>query len=273
MPPVLRIPLFSFIILLTAFYPGYSYGQKLLEEDSLQILQYEKQSDLNLVCEILNEDKVYTDEIIDSVLNEHRNRGFGGGTVHYAPDSAFKIYIIARKDGSAYDNSIYHSYLHFKNGKRLDLGDYLEPVTGIYKTGPFSYFAIQHVYTRSGVIQSIETYTLTQFSVDKDSIQYMSIKCPDKQPLYYSDNFAISTLYSFANDGDSYMRYDPKTKRLSYRFIVGHEEAESYYQQLLPLFKNDTQALQVTGACVVKNGVLQFAGEKFKMVDGKSDLE
>lgn len=89
MPLVLRIPLLSFIILLTALFPGYSYGQKLSMEDSLQILQYEKQLNLNLVHEILGTDeadeilgadKVNTAEIIDSILHENR-MGFGGGKV------------------------------------------------------------------------------------------------------------------------------------------------------------------------------------------------
>src|SRR5687768_14685577 len=98
MPLVLRIPLLSFIIFLIFLCPGYSYGQKLLEEDSLQILQYEKQLNLDLVGDIPGADKPYTDEIIDSVLRESR-MGFGGGNVRYAPDSAFKIYIIEGDGG------------------------------------------------------------------------------------------------------------------------------------------------------------------------------
>jgi hypothetical protein len=63
------------------------------------------------------------------------------------------------------------------------------------------------------------------------------------------------------------MRYDPKTKRMSYQFMFGREQANGRYEHLSALFKNENQVLQVTGACVVKNGLLQFAGEKFKIVE------
>jgi hypothetical protein len=270
------------LLLLILFFTCHSYGQQLSTEDSLQILQYEKQLNLNLVHEILSAeeadeilgtDKVNTAEIIDSILHENR-MGYGGGTVHYAPDSAFKIYIIEGNGGGAYGNSMYESFLHFKNGKHLDLEDDFDPVTGIYKTGPATYIVIQHYFSRSAAVHTEEYYTLTQFSVDKESIQYMSIKCTDKWPLDYSDNnFTIYTLNFYANSGETYMRYDPKTKRLTYRFLFGREQAIGRYEHQLPLFKNENKVLQVTGTCVVKNGLLQFAGEKFKIVDWKEESE
>jgi len=276
MPLALRISFLSFIILLNVLYPGYSYGQKLSIEDSLQILQYEKQLNLDLVGDIPGADKPYTVEIIDSVLRESR-MGFGGGNVHYAPDSAFKIYIIEGDGGGPYSNSMYHAFLHFKNGKRLDLEDNIDPITGIYKTGPFTYLAIHHFWSRSASSHSEEYYTVTQFSIDKDSMQYISMQYTDKWPFYspgiYDKDFTIYTYHNYANPGTTYMRYNPKTKRLSYRFMVGRGQAELNHNDQLSLFKNDNQVLQVTGACVVKNGLLQFAGEKFKILDWKERNE
>ncbi len=272
MPPVLRISLLSFIVLLTALSPGYGYGQQLSNEDSLQIEQYARQLNMNLVKETPDDNKVYTDEMIDSILRESR-MGYGGGNVHYAPDSAFKIYIIYGNGGGPYGNEVYHGYLHFKNGKRLDLEDNIDPITDIYKTGPFIYIAIHHFWGRSSSSTSEEYYTVSQFSVDKDSIQYISMKCTNKWPIYspgiYDKDFTIYTYFYYENSGKTYMRYDQKTKRLSYRFMFGREQAELSYDHLLPLFKKENQVLQVTGACVVKNGLLQFAGEKFKIVDLK----
>ena len=270
MPLVVRTPLLSLVILLTSLYPGYSYGQQTSMEDSLQILQYAKQLNRNLATETPEDNKAYTDEMIDSTLRDN-SMGYGGGTVHYAPDSAFKIYIIEGRGGAPYGNQDYQSFLHFKNGKRLDLEDDFDLVTGIYKTGPFTYMAIQHYWSRSASAHTSAYYAVTQFSVEKDSIQYMSLKCTDKWPFYppdkYDNNFTIYTYHNYANPGKTYMRYDPKTKRLSYRFMVGREQAESSYEHLLPLFKKDNQVLQVTGTCVLKNGLMQFAGEKFKMVN------
>jgi hypothetical protein len=282
MPLFLRISLLSFIVLLTALSPGYSYGQQLSTEDSLQIGQYAKQLNLHMVHDILGEneadeipgaDSTYTDEIIDSILRENRV-GFGGGTVHYAPNSAFKIYIIEGSSGGAYGNSVYESFLHFKNGNHLDLEDDFDPVRGIYKTGPSTYIVIQNYGYRSAAVHTEEYYTLTQFSIDNDAIQYLSIKGTDKWPLFDIDkDFTIFTINFYANAGKTYMRYDPKTKRLSYRFMFGREQAELSYDHLLPLFKNENQVLQVTGSCLVKNGLLQFAGEKFKIVDWKEKSE
>jgi hypothetical protein len=272
MPLVVRISLLSFTILLTAFHPGYSYAQQLSAEDSLQILQYAKQ--LNRQLATSEEDnKVYTDEVIDSILSINR-MGFGGGKVHYAPDSAFKIYIIDGNGGGPYGNEIYESYLHLKNGKRLDLDDDFGPVTGIYKTGPFTYLVIQHYWSRSASSHSEAYYTLTQLSVEKDSIQYHAIICTDKWPIYYSynndKNFTIYTYHNYENAENTYMRYDPKTNKLSYSFIIGQGQANGNYDHL---FKKENQVLQVTGSCVVKNGLLQFAGEKLKIVPWKSDIQ
>lgn len=273
---IIRFSLLSFTILLTALHPGYSYAQQLSEEDSLQVLQYAKQLNRQLIKETAEEgNKPYTDEIIDSILSSYR-MGFGGGKVHYAPDSAFKIYIIDGNGGGPYGNEVYKSYLHFKNGKRLDLDDDFDPVTGIYKTGPFTYIVIQHYWSRSSSSHSEVYYTLTQFSVEKDSIQYHTIKGTDKWPLYYSYNdkdFTIYTFHNYENAENTYMRYNPKTNKLSYGFIIGQEQANGNYDHLLPLYKNESQVLQVTGSCVVKNGLLQFAGEKLKIVSQKSDLE
>jgi hypothetical protein len=241
-------------------------------EDSLQILQYKKQLNLDLVGDISGADKPYTDEIIDSVLRESR-MGYGGGNVHYAPDSAFKIYIIDGSGGRPYDNSMYHSFLHFKNGKRIDVGDDLDPITGVYKTGPFTYIAIQHYFSRSNAVHT-EYYALTQFSVIKDSIQYISLECTDKRPLYYpGNNFTIYTHHLYENAGKTYMSFDPKTKKMSYRFMVGREQANEQKEELSSLFKNDNQVLQVTGTCMVKNGLLQFAGETFKILAWKEPNE
>jgi hypothetical protein len=104
MPLTVRFSLLSFTILLTALHPGYSYAQQLSEKDSLQILQYANQLNRQLVKEMPDEDnKAYTDEIIDSILSSYR-MGFGGGKVHYAPDSAFKIYIIDGNGCGPYGN-------------------------------------------------------------------------------------------------------------------------------------------------------------------------
>ncbi|HEX6428301.1 MAG TPA: hypothetical protein VF008_11465 [Niastella sp.] len=275
MPLVIRTPLLLFLILLTALYPGSGYSQQMSQEDSLQIEQYATQLNRNLI-ETPGDSIVYTDEIIDSLLNEYR-MGYGGGKVHYAPDSAFKIYIIEGSGGGLYGNEIYHTYLHFKNGKRLNLEEDIDPVTGIYKTAAFTYMVLQHYWSRSGSAHTEEYYAVTQFSVEKDSIQYMSLKCTDKWPFYppdqYDNNFTIYTYHNYANPGTTYMRYDPKTKRLSYRFMVGRGQAELNHNDQLSLFKNENQVLQVTGSCVLKNGLLQFAGEKFKIVDWKEKNE
>ena len=282
MPLVLRIPLLSVIFLSIALSPGYSYGQQLSKEDSLQILQYEKQLNLNMVHEILGADeadeilgadKPNKDEIIDSILHENR-MGYGGGTVHYAPDSAFKIYIIEGNGGGAYGNSVYESFLHFKNGNHLDLEDDFDPVTGIYKTGASTYIVIQHYFSRSAAVHTEEYYAVTQFSIDNNAIQYIPIKGTDKWPLFDVDkNFTIYSYHYYANAGKTYMRYDPKTNKLSYRFMFGREQANGRYEHLSSLYKNENQVLQVTGACVVKNGLLQFAGEKLKIVDSKVSNE
>lgn len=274
MPRILRFSLLSFTILLIAFHPGYSYAQQLSEEDSMQILQYAKQLNRQLVKETSEEDTTaYTDEIIDSILSSYR-MGFGGGKVHYAPDSAFKIYIINGSGGGAYGNEIYESYLHFKNGKCLQLDDDFDPVTGIYKTGAFTYIAIQHYWSRSASWHSEVYYTLTQFSVEKDSIQYHTIQCTNKWPLDHSYNDKDLTIYTYQNyenAENTYMRYNPKTNKLSYGFVIGQEQANGRYEHLLPLFKNENQVLQVTGSCVVKNGLLHFAGEKVKTVSRKDN--
>ena len=265
-----------FSLLFIALHPCYGFTQQLSEEDSLQIQQYVKQLNRQLVTQTPEEgNKAYTDEIIDSILSSNR-MGFGGGKVHYAPDSAFKIYIIDGNGGGPYGNEMYESYLHFKNGKRLDLDDDFDPVTGIYKTGPFTYIVIQHYGSRSSSSNAEVYFTLTQFSIEKDSIQYHAIKGTDKWPLSYSsDNdkdFTIYTYYNYENAENTYMRYNPKNNKLSYGFIIGQEQANGSYDHLLSLYKNENQVLQVTGSCVVKNGLLQFAGEKLKIVSRKSDL-
>jgi hypothetical protein len=270
---IMKPSLLLLIILLPAFYPGYSYAQQQSVEDSLQIEQYARQLNRQLVM-VSPEDsnKVFTDEIIDSILNSNR-MGFGGGKVHYAPDSAFKIYIINGNGGGPYGNEMYESYLHFKNGKRLDPDDDFDPVAGIYKTGPFTYIVIQHYWSRSSSSRSEEYYTLTQFSVEKDVIEYHAISGTDKWPLYYSFNhdkdFNIYTYHNYVNAENTYMRYNPKTNKLSYGFIIDQGQANGRFDDLFPLNKNENQVLQVTGSCVVKNGLLHFAVEKFKCVESR----
>jgi hypothetical protein len=245
-------------------------------EDSLQIVQYTKQLNRELVKESAEEgNTIYTDEIIDSILSSNR-MGFGGGKVHYAPDSAFKIYIINGNGGAPYGNEVYESYLHFKDGKRLDMDDDFDPVAAIYKTGAFTYLVIQHYWSRSSSSHAEVYYTLTQFSVEKDSIQYHAIQGTNKWPLYYTYNdkdFTIYTYHVYENAEKTYMRYNPKTKKLNYSFMIGREQADGRYDDLFPVNKNENQALQVTGTCVVKNGLLQFAGEKFNIVAWKSATE
>ncbi len=161
----------------------------------------------------------YSDKELDSLLNENGIR-IGKGKVIYAPDSAFKIFVVAGESCGAYCNPFWETWLHFNDGSGMVITKAgFENVTSIKFLPDGKYLVQEDSWGRSGP-RGIEQICLTTLSVNGHEIKYFPFpSIPSQEEESYTDPQGTFCVYQTSDAETNLIAdYDPKIFHLDYQY-------------------------------------------------------
>lgn len=160
------------------------------------------------------------------------------GSVFYAPDKKFKILTITGESCGAYCNSFWNSKIITVKGKRTKEFD-IRQVQQIFRLPDGKYLVLEVSGSRPASVYTVSTNSATIIGFEKDSIYRYPFEYT--YPIY--DNYKDSLKLTFSQEHylftEQYLKYDPKTKKLSYQYANNFSiccEIDSSY-----LFKGEFQ--------------------------------
>lgn len=211
------IILLFFIVLFYSFnlFPTDKSSKRLYRsksEDSLLLIQYHQK--------ILNEIFEF-----DSLINEGQkqlyleetNFNLQEGSVKYAPDSTFKIFVIEGDDCGASCSNFYYSFIHYVySGKEIALKADFTDIDTIYKLEKNKYLILQSSseHPVGPVYNYCKTANLISFTAD--SVYY--------QPINYKGNstFKVCQQESAITESQPFITYNAKYKLLNYSYAFNY---------------------------------------------------
>lgn len=207
-------------------------------------------------------------EQLDSIDNAGPG-GIGGGIVRYAPDSAFKIFVIDGEDCGAHCSPFWISYLHLTGPSgKIFTEPQFRPVGSIYIMPDEKYLVIQDAGERCGPTYCITRYA-SLISIYPDSVISTPIRYQDPRyerdghkPPYIDPDFVI--WQEGWVDGDISMYYDETLKRLNYQYCILHFDEEG---PELP--EGFYRATLYEGYFLYENGVFAHKSETAKPIEVK----
>jgi len=206
-----------FIVLFYSFYlfPTDNSLKKLHKnkaEDSLLLIQY-RQKILN---EIFEFDSLMTEEEKQLYLEE-TNFNLQKGSVKYAPDSTFKIFIIEGDDCGASCSNFYYSFIHYIFYKKeIALPSNFTDIDTICKLEKNKYLILQSSseHPVGPVYNYCKTADLVTFKAD--SVYYHPI-------LYKGDStFKVCQQESAVTESQPFITYNTKQKLLNYSYAYNY---------------------------------------------------
>lgn len=181
-------------------------------EDSLLLIQYQQK----IIMEIFELDSFITEEEKQIYL-EQTNFNLQDGSVKYAPDSTFKIFVIEGDDCGASCSNFYYSFIHyFYLGKEIVIPADFTDIDTIYELEKNKYLILQSSseHPVGPVYNYCKSADLVSFTAD--SVYY--------QPIFYKGNSALKFCQqeSAITESQPFLTYNTKQKLLDYSYATNY---------------------------------------------------
>lgn len=224
--------------------------------------------------------KIVTDEDVTIVLNymntlndgakksnERSPSKYTDWTVNNSPDDLFKIFIIGGKArGNPNWPQIFQGYIHFKSGKKIDIGNKFSYVKDIYLISKNQYLVIDEN------IDVFENGTLSFQIVEISDDNIHSIKLystTDKRFEHHTDSGQKRFTVNVTRDGLAQLSYNPLDKKIAYQYTDYGGLLELYYfndilVNMPPLPAFHDEPILVTGSFKIIDGDVKDFNEQYK---------
>lgn len=153
-----------------------------------------------------------TDQQLDSILKED-GITITGGSVTYAPDSSFKIFVVYGESCGAYCNPYNKSWLYFNDGSGYVINDVgFDGNLLIYSLPDGQYLIRDKFVTRDGPY-SVEENTMTVVKLNEHLIT--------RKPFLYTSGHTEDSFEAWQQNyipSEFYVEYVDTTHQLTYQF-------------------------------------------------------
>lgn len=190
-----------------------------IQEDDLNPKKENELTDIAGLSETLILKK-YKEYVSGSDSGEHDM--IDDGNVYYSPDKKIRIFVFRGESCGAHCTAFFNSFVHFNLDKKIPdtLAADFFPIDNILKLNGDTYLVLQSGIAGGGIeVNEQKTATLIQL---KNNTIFMgeTYTLPDKPASKKIKSISITrdTMSDDANDDDFYLKFDPKTNILEYKY-------------------------------------------------------
>lgn len=180
---------------------------------------------------------------LDSILWAHERMRFLNANMIWAPDSSFRICVVAMEACGAYCNPSWYSWLHFNDGSGYVLKDVnFSDILSIDKMSDGKYLISETSYGRSGVY-ACRSYSVSLISLDNYKIKYHNFPSTEStEPS--SESFGVGFCSYFGDTAECTLRITDQNE------IIYH-------------YAEDVGLYTIPDSIFVYDGILNYADTAF----------
>jgi hypothetical protein len=226
LPRILKV---VFTVLIFFLYFGKIHAQVKIsarerKSDNRIIEKYIDQANKEIVIEDLDKEERSDKALIDSLIRESNTR-YTEGRVTYSPDKKFRIFVIDG-EGCGGTCTCFHDAFFYVAGSKIKqyLNEETLPVDAIFKLEDGKYLVLEKDHTCGGNVRyDYKKAILISFKNNKIIFHQFNYADPRYPSSINNKGMELSLEQLEDDNDDMLLKFDPRTKILSYRYKANLE--------------------------------------------------